>query len=506
MVKKTFFIALSAFFLAIASAAFLAAGEFTASVSSTKVYLNESFSLSLTLKDTSTKEAPVVSSLKKHFLIHSQQHASNTSIVNGKMSSSITWKLSLTPKTEGVVQIPPMTVNTAEGLLSTQPITLNVLKGTSSQSDEDGAGLSIIAKASNASPYKNEPVVYTATLTSKMPLYHVQTQKLQAEDAIVEILEEPKLEKRVVGGDLLNVVEFTYLITPLKTGVLTIPPIAIQGATPQKRKGQFSSFINDDLDPFAIIQGFDRFKPFTLATDEILLDVQPAISEVSPWLPAKALSLEELWPSDQTLRVGEPFSRGFLIKAEGLKASQLPRLGDLQSLHSIFRAYADKPEENEKISQGVIHSMRTEQYTLIPQQAGTWTLPEISVSWWDSLKKEKRTSVIPARTIQILPALEAATAVPLEIASAPLATDAAEAAMPSASSFLLYGIIGALIFFLVAALLWGFVLLRKIASLTQKPLQNAPKQPPVNLPRPRSSPAAVVRKEKKEKLPDLNPT
>ncbi len=492
MVKKTFFIALSAF---LTSAVF--AGEFTASVSSTQMHLNERFSLSLTLKDTSPKGAPDVSPLNPHYLIHSQQRSTNTTIVNGKVSSSSTWKLSLSPKSEGAVEIPPITVDTAEGLLSTLPITLNVRPDSTPQSSGDSVGLKISTKVSNASPYKNEPLVYTAFLTSKMPLYNVQTQKIQVEDAIVELLEKPKLEEKVIGGVLLNVVEFTYLITPLKTGSLTIPPIAIQGAIPQKRKGEHRSFFDDD--PFSFMQGFDPLKPFTLTTEEIKLDVQPALSEVSPWLPAKALTLEEQWPSDQTLRVGEPLSRGFLIKAEGLKASQLPHLEELTQ-SSTFKAYADKPEEQEKVLQGILHSMRKEQYTLIPQQAGTWVLPEISISWWDSAKKEKRTSTIPARTVQILPALETAPSVPHDIATPP--TTAAAEASSVRPPFILYGIIGILAFFLTAALLWGFTLQRKIASLTQKPIK-----PPTATPKKAISPPVIaVQKEKKEKLPDLNPT
>lgn len=500
MVNKTFFIALSAFFLSLASAVFLVAGEFTASVSSTQVHLSESFSLNLILKDASLKEAPAVSALREHFSINSQQHSINKTIVNGKVSSSITWKLSLTPKVEGAVQIPSITVNTAEGFLSTQPITLNVIKGSNPQSSVDGVGPSIINKVSNAAPYKNEPLIYTALLTSKMPLYNVQVQKMQVEDAIVELLKEPKLEERVVGGVLLNVIEFIYLITPLKAGPLTIPPTSIQGAIPQKRKGQFNSFFDDDFDPFAMMQGVDGLKPFTLVTEEIQLDVQPAILEMSPWLPAKALTLKEQWPSDQTLRVGEPFSRGFLIEAEGLKASQLPHLEDLQSQNSTFKVYADKPEEQETVFQDFIQSMRKEQYTFIPQQAGTWVLHEISISWWDTAKKEKRTSTIPARTVQILPALETTTFE--QTASEANVASVKEALTSSAHPpFLLYVIIGILTFFLTAALLWGFTLQRKLASLTKDPFQKSAK------PKKSISPSVTAfQKEKKEKLPDLNPT
>jgi len=496
MVKKSAF---SVFFLIFTF--FLAAGEFTANVNRTQVHLSESFSLNLTLKDASPKEHPSLSALTKDFLIHSQQQSAHTTILNGKASSSITWHLSLTPTQEGSLQIPPITVETAEGTLSTQPITLNVIKGATQQSSADTTDPHIITKVSNASPYKNEPIVYTASLLSKTPLYHIQTQKMLVEDAIVELVGEPKLEERAIEGVLHHVLEFTYLITPLKTGPLKIPSMAIQGAIPQKRTGQYRSFFNDDLDPFTLLQGFERLKPFVLTSEESSLDVLPALSEMSPWLPAKALILEEQRSNDQTLRVGEPFSLSFLIKAEGCKASQLPHLEDVQNQNATFKVYADKPEEQEKVFQGILQSMRKEQYTLIPQQAGACVLPEISISWWDSVKKEKRTSSIPARAVHILPALETAASASQESTS-PIATEVAVSSVRP--PFLLYGIMGILTFFLTAALLWGYTLHRKIASLTKGPAQK-PITPPAAKPKKKIAPP-VIQKEKKEKLPDLNPT
>lgn len=488
MVKKIFFIILCT--------CSLIAGEFTASVSSTQASISESFSLTLTLKDTSPKEAPNISPLKQHFVIHSQQHSTNTTIINGKTSSNISWKLSLTPKMEGTINIPSITINTTEGLLSTQPIQLKVTRGKS----QDNIGPNVIIKVSNASPYKNEPLIYTAVLTSKTPLHNIHTQKMQVDDAIVDLVDEPKIQERVIDGVSMNVVEFTYLITPLKPGTLTIPPITIQGTIPipQKRKNPFSSFFSDDLDSFGFMSGFGSMQPFAITTEEIELDVQPAIPEISPWLPAKTLTLEEEWESNQTLRVGEPFSRSLVIKAEGLKASQLPHLEDLCH-NTTCKIYADKPSDEETISGGSLHSVRKEQHTIIPSKAGTLVLPAISINWWDSAKKEKRTSTIPARTIQVLPALNAAPdslAPSEEIVSTPETTLTIP---PTRPPFLLYGIIGILTFFLASALLWGFTLQRKIASLTNDPL-------PKPKPKKSTPPPAVIQKEKKETLPALNPT
>lgn len=495
MVKKTFFLTAVLCF-SFLSAVF--AGDFTASVSSNEVHVNESFSLNLVLKDSSLKEAPSFTSLKQQFLINSQQQGKSTTFINGISSSTITWKLSLTPKSDGALQIPAITVDTADGLLSTKPILITVTKGSSPKSAEESLGLNIINEVSQASPYKNEPFVYTVILTSKLPLYNIQSYPLQVDDAMVELLEKPKLIERIIGGVALNVVEYSYMITPLKTGSLTIPPMIIQGAIPQKRQSRSSSLFDDELDPFALMQGLDRLSPFTLTSEEIKLEIQPPIPGMSPWLPAKSLTVEEVWPKDQQLRVGEPFSRSLLVKADGLKASQLPRLEELQNLNTSFKVYADKPEEQEKVSKGVIQSSRKEQYTLIPEQAGTFTLPEVAIDWWDSVKKEKRISKIPERTVTVLPAPAARQ----DATSAPKTPPSLEVAVSSAEPpYLLYGIIAILSFLLAAAMLRIVILQRKICSLTDGFSHRPPAVRPQAAP---STPA--TKKEKKEKLPDLNPT
>lgn len=527
MVKKAFYIALSVL-LSFSSA--LMAGSFSASVSSTEVHANEPFFLTLTLTDSSTKDAPAYAALNQQFLLHSQQKFAHTAINNGKVSSSMIWKLSLIPKTEGTVQIPPLAIQTKDGVLSTEPITLHVVKASASQAakdSKDSMGLNLVNRVSNTSPYKNEPFVYTALLTSRLPLYNLQAQKLQVDDAIVELLGEPKLEEKQIGRNLMYVVEFHYLITPLKTGALNIPSITIQGAVPQKRKERLRSIFDDELESFAFMQGFDPLKPFTLVAETISLNVHPAIAEVSPWLPARSLTLTEQWPNEQFLRVGEPFSRGILIQAEGLKASQLPHLDELHHHAGIFKVYADSPKTQEKMSQGIIGSTRQEHYTLIPQQAGHWVLPEISIPWWDSVNKVKKTSTIPARTIEILPAAgmplashdNPSVSQDAAISSAPktevvaASTDVAMAAEESISAtspppYVLYGIMGALAFFLTVALFWGIVLHRKITNLTQDaPNTRGKLQPIKHMPPATHSVVAIPNKSANDdKLPDLNPT
>lgn len=477
----------------------LFSAEFTASVNRSQVYLGEGFNLNLTLKDTSFKNTPSIEALKNDFFIHSQQQLLNSVMMNGKITSSTTWKYTLIPQREGEVTIPSISIETSDGLLSSQPITMHVTKGIQS----DGSNLSetkdvvLTTNVSNMNPYKNEPVIYSVNMVSKRDLADIKMQKLDVVDAIVEMHEEPKVYRKVVDGVNVSVIEFSYLITPLKAGSLKIPSVAIQGLIPVSRKNQRASLMDDDFDLFSMIQGFDQLKPFSLATEEVVLDVLPAIPGVNPWLPARSLKIEEIWNDNQLIQQGEPFTRGFKIVAEGLMSSQLPSLNDLQVSDSHFKIYADKPELGDGEKGRGISSSRQEQYTLIPQESGSLTLPEVSISWWDVVKNEKVISTIPSRTLNVLPLPENGQKKKLNTTDElPVVKDSKEIIIQRDP--LLYAVIGVLALSLIIAILWGITLQRKIIRMKESSaslrggIASAKKQGPV--------------KDKKEKLPDLNPT
>jgi BatD DUF11 like domain len=482
---------------------FLFSATFTASVNRNQVGIGESFNLILTLKDATAKSTPQIESLQSYFQIHSQQQSSNTTIINGKAATSLNWKYVLLPKHEGEMIIPAINVETSEGLLSTQPTTIRVVKEASHRNEgQTNPNATTISTAiNNKKPYKNEPFFYTIRLTSKQPLVNLQMAKFNVENAIVEMAGEPKSFEKIGNGKPEGVVEFNYAITPLKSGQLKIPPVTIQGAIPVRRT--LSSFFQDAVDFADLMQGFEQWQPIALTTEEAVVDVQPSIAEVNPWLPAKSLAIEEIWDEKQPIQAGELFSRGVRIVAEGINANQLPSLSDRQLGDYPLKMYADKPELATDIGEGTIKSKRIEQYTLIPQQAGTMVLPEITVAWWDVEHKKKMVSTLPARTVLVLPALEK------ELINKPEVVEETLSIQPTMvisedKNVWLYVVIGSLLLLLMLIGGWCLWLQRKMNRMLHpikeiKPVE--PKKSTIKIVSEKKAP-----KSKKEELNDLNPT
>lgn len=398
--------------------------EFSASVNRDALGAGETLILELKISDASPKGEPDISGIKKDFAITGKRMLSNTNIINGSISTSVSWQYRLVPKKEGKLTIPPITVESSEGILSSQPVSLSIEKGASQQQRARDNNITISAQVSKIIPYKNEPIIYTVQLISSQDLTHIQLRPLSATGLVVNAVGKPKVYEKTHNGMPVKVLEAKYILTPLKTGSVTIPGVVIEGEKLVRDESPLDSFLDRNFDPLGLLQkfhtmggfGIERLESFSLTSNGIILDVQTPPQGMISWLPATSLKISENIKETNSLKVGEPFARSFTIVGEGITANQLPTLKSQQEQGNDFKVYSDKPSTEEQVKNNNITSWREESYTLIPQKPGTFTLPEITISWWDVKEDKIAYAKIPQRTIEVLPAKDTVTpvAIPTE--------------------------------------------------------------------------------------------
>ncbi len=93
----------------------------TASVDRARVEQNESFTLEIVI-DSNTDLMPNITPLEKDFFVGQTSQLSNTRIVNGSISRSMTWTISLMAKHAGIITIPSVKV----GSELSNPLTIEV--------------------------------------------------------------------------------------------------------------------------------------------------------------------------------------------------------------------------------------------------------------------------------------------------------------------------------------------------------------------------------------------
>jgi len=440
------------------------AAEFSASVERDVVVVGEPFVLQLSLSGSSAKGRPDISVLERSFEVVGQKQGSRTSIVNGHLSSSASWYLTLSAKKPGVAVIPAIAVESSSGLLRSRSIRLQVKSAADLPSVDSEKRTRVVTTLSKKNPFKNEPVVLTIQVLSRFQMANVHLGELVVKDAIVEPYGEPRSFQTKVNGVVTTVIEARHVITPLKDGRLVFPATLIKGDLVMRRSSRRRSLF--DL--------FDqRGVPFSLASDEIVVNVGSPVSSVSPWFPASSFKISEAWDDGQTVVAGEPLVRQFVLVVEGALAHQIPGLSVAQVGGDGFKVYADKPVVENDFRNGEVAGWREEKFTLIPQEAGEVVLPEVVVPWWDVVNDKKAFARISARKVVVQPGAVAPVRllVKEDVVVAPVAEEASEGVVQAVGSsveggrFLVW-VIGGLLGVLCLVLVWVGFLCRKIRRLS----------------------------------------
>jgi hypothetical protein len=104
------------------------------------------------------------------------------------------------------------------------------------------------------------------------------------------------------------------------------------------------------------------------------------------------------------------------LSALGLTAGQLPDLAALMPLPEGIKAYPDQPRLNNEPQDGSVSGSRDQDIALIASRPGRYQLPAVRLAWWDTTRNSPREAILPAHTLEILPAAGGG-----EVAAAPSA-------------------------------------------------------------------------------------
>jgi hypothetical protein len=395
------------------------AGTFTAQVDRTRIVEGETVTLELSASGVEQGN-PDLEPLSADFDIVGQSQGSQINIINGNSSSSREWRLALLPKHGGQLKIPALRL----GALRSDPIAIEVTRAETSTSGAASADRPVMieVETDTEQPYVQGQVIYRVRILSRAPLHEASLSEPNAGDAIVEQLGDDKRYTTRRNGTTYQVVEQRYAVFPQHSGELDIESPMLAAAVPV-RGGQGHSLRERFFggDPFADINKmlgrqpgagfpdiggmFEETRPVRLRGRTITLEVQPQPTGVrGAWLPAKNLTLTENWsPDPPVFRVGEPVTRSVTLTAEGLSTAQLPDLTPPAA--SAFKVYPDQAQNDTRAQGDALIATRTQKAALVPTTAGKVTLPEVTIPWWDTTARKTRVATLPAREVEVLPAL-----------------------------------------------------------------------------------------------------
>ena len=243
-----------------------------ASIDRSRIELNESFTLKVTV-DTAIDVEPDASALEQDFFVGSRSQLSNTTIVNGQITRSRTWTYVLMAKDAGDLVIPPVIIGSEQS----EPIDIKVLPPSNAVPGE--ADIFVSAEVDFSESYVQAQILYTVkvyrAVATRQP--RLSDPEITGVDVLVEIAGEERSYDSLIDGKAYNVVERVYALFPQQSGEIRISPAMFEARV--LRNGRISGRKVFQSDPIDI----------TVSPIPPPPDSYPGAA----WLPAKSVTLTE---------------------------------------------------------------------------------------------------------------------------------------------------------------------------------------------------------------------
>jgi hypothetical protein len=357
----------------------------TATIDKNPAMLNESVLLTVTADDDINRNALDTSPLLADFMVGQTSVSTQTNMVNFKTNRSTTWQVILVPRKTGKLLIPALTIEQ----INSAPIELTVVPKNTS--DNMQADIFITSELSHEQVYVQQLFTLTLKLYFAVELKSGNLSEPKLTGATFEKVGKDKQSDSIINGKRYRVIEQTYAITPEESGDFTISAPLFSGDVLQASQRR-SSFLS-----------FAQTKPVSIIGEVLTIKVLPipeSYPKNTPWLPTDILTLHQEWQAtNDTFTVGEPITRTITLTAAGLSKAQLPKL-TMPNVLGV-KIYPDQAELNSTLNKNRLVSQKRQNFALVPSTAGQFTLPAMSVTWFNTLTNKVQQSALPAKTILV---------------------------------------------------------------------------------------------------------
>jgi len=361
-----------------------ALSKIEASVDRNPVMEGEYFVLNISVDDEIDTGKLDTSALLKDFIVGRTSVSRSTQIMNFDAVKETRWQVLLAPKQKGQLTIPAFTIDG----ISSAPIPLKVVETGSQPAQMNN--LFIDAKVSTDEAYVGQLITYKVKLYLAVELQRGVLSAPVIEGAQIKQIGEDKDGSEIVDGRRYRVIERTYGIIPDLPGQVNIKGATFAGdvlVESQRRGGMF---------------GFNESRPMQAGAPSLTVQVNPAPTNFQgQWLVADLVVLKENFPEDiKEFTVGSPITRTITLLASNADENSLPDI--VQTLPNELKSYPEKPQRQTFVRDAQIVSQYSITSAIVPSKAGTFTLPEVKVPWWNPRLKRQETATLPARTIVVI--------------------------------------------------------------------------------------------------------
>lgn len=353
-------------------------------------------------------------------------------VIEGKVVEVKLRRMEFLPRREGKIDFGPLQGESATGEAVSNVLNVEVLPASNEQwqpADDDLQISVMLWKSGEDEPYKspgmsattgtdtstdtdvgkNTPVDYSAYIGERIILDITLRHQHQIADERISL---PDFE----GFDVLNEYELRR----------TVATEAVPSTVTSKNPNQTDKLIEDETRDWRIItwryhlfaqrsgplsidavswsglavRSRTQRAEFTQRTNPVLLQIKPALPEMTWWFPSTEVSLSESWSKDaRELTAGDEVFRTITLTARDVLASHLPEVKMPES-RAILSTLVEQAREQQLIGNH-IQASASFTFRLLAQSPIPVFLDTVRIPWYDTTESRIRETIVPARRINI---------------------------------------------------------------------------------------------------------
>ena len=393
MVKKILIL-----FLAFSSFVLSAQVNFEATVSKSKLALNERLRIDFVMNQNGDNFSPP--EFENFQIIGGPNQSIKTSYVNGERKFSKTYSYFLKPLKKGKLKINQASIEIDGEIYKSLQIEVLITDSvqqpydsiTQYYNDDD---IELRALISKGSPYLNEPITVVYKLYYKAPINISDARETETpnfKDFWSQIIKIPqlKVKREIYKGQNYNVVEWRKVVLyPQKVGELEISPLSLNLVldVPTDKRDFFGNVIYDQTSQI-ISTGMRR----------IIVKDLPQLGKPDSFSGAVGNFEFDVILNKNSLRATESFQAELKVKGNGnLKLFDLPDILVPNSME-LF-----EPEREELISTNLsgMSGSVSKFFTVIPRFQGNFPIEEVEFSYFDPNTEKYKVVKSPRLTIDV---------------------------------------------------------------------------------------------------------
>ena len=393
MVKKILIL-----FLAFSSFVLSAQVNFEATVSKSKLALNERLRIDFVMNQNGDNFSPP--EFENFQIIGGPNQSIKTSYVNGERKFSKTYSYFLKPLKKGKLKINQASIEIDGEIYKSLQIEVLITDSVQQPSDSitqyyNDDDIELRALISKGSPYLNEPITVVYKLYYKAPINISDARETETpnfKDFWSQIIKIPqlKVKREIYKGQNYNVVEWRKVVLyPQKVGELEISPLSLNLVldVPTDKRDFFGNVIYDQTSQI-ISTGMRR----------IIVKDLPQLGKPDSFSGAVGNFEFDVILNKNSLRATESFQAELKVKGNGnLKLFDLPDILVPNSME-LF-----EPEREELISTNLsgMSGSVSKFFTVIPRFQGNFPIEEVEFSYFDPNTEKYKVVKSPRLTIDV---------------------------------------------------------------------------------------------------------